>query len=105
MTDALPESVLRFIAEARWLFAQTMPEWPHWYVLKRWHPQREAEFMELVRLIFETGRDQVWQPGTPRERTTRYLNVGEFKYWVMDPTIDTSDLINRARLDGAGPSS
>lgn len=81
MSGSLPESVASFVAEASWRYAKTMPEWPHWYVMK------------------------LWQPGTFRERTTRYLFVGDYKYWVMDPSIEATDLINRARIDGAGPSS
>jgi len=47
--------VVNFIAEVEWRFARTMPQWPHWYVMKQWNPGRESEFMELVRLIFEEG--------------------------------------------------
>ena len=92
--------VEKFIAEVEWRFAKTMPQWPHWYVMKKWNPGRESEFVELVRLIFEKGRDEKWGVGTPHERTVRYFYDGGYKYWVMDPTIDETDLINRARLDG-----
>ena len=100
----LSESVGKFIAEARWHFARTMAQWPHWYVIKHWSADREAEFMELVRLVFVEGRDEQWAGGTLHERTVRYLYAGGYKYWVMDSTVDETDLINRARLDGRGPS-
>jgi len=32
------------------------------------------------------------------------LYAGDYKYWVMDPTIEATDLINRARLDAKGPA-
>ena len=92
-----------FIAEVQWRFAKTMPRWPHWYVMKQWNPAREAEFMELVRLVFEEGSDQQWGTGD-YERTVRYYYAGDYKYWVMDPTIEATDLINRARVDGRGPA-
>ncbi len=28
--------------------------------------------------------------------------MGDYNYWSMDPTIETTDLINRARLGGTG---
>lgn len=96
-------SVETFVAEVTWRFAKTMPDWPHWYVMKPWNPGREAEFMELARRIFEEGRDEQWAAGTAYERTRRYYVMGAYKYWSMDPTIESTDLINRARLDGTGP--
>ncbi|MFI5300219.1 MAG: hypothetical protein ACHREM_19190 [Polyangiales bacterium] len=80
-----------------------MPRWPHWYVMKPWNPEHEDAFMELARLIFEAGRDEQWGTGV-YERTVRYYYLGDYKYWVMDPTIGATDLINRARLDGLGPA-
>ena len=91
------DAVEKFIAEVEWRFAKTMPQWPHWYVMKDWNPGREGEFMELVRRIFGEGRDEQWGAGK-WERTVRYYFAGDFKYWVMDPTIEATDLINRARI-------
>ena len=96
-------AVERFIAEAKWRFAKTMPQWPHWYVMEDWNPDRETEFGELVRRIFEEGRDEQWGVGQ-WERTVRYYYAGDYKYWVMDPSIEETDLINRARIDGKGPA-
>ena len=98
------DTVEKFIAGVEWRFAKTMPQWPHWYVMKHWNPGREAEFMELVRLIFEEGQDEKWGIGTEHERTVRYYSAGDYKYWVVDPTIGETNLINRARLDGRGPA-
>ena len=97
------DAVEKFIAEVKWRFAKTMPQWPHWYVMEDWNPGREAEFGELVRRIFEEGRDEQWGTGK-WERTVRYYYAGNYKYWVMDPTIEETDLINRARIDGKGPA-
>lgn len=104
MTEPRPAvPVETFIATVTWRFAKTMPQWPHWYVMKAWNPGREAEFMELVRRVFEEGRDEQWGTGE-HERTVRYYYAGGYKYWVMDPTIEATDLINRARTDGKGPA-
>ena len=97
------DAVEKFIAEVKWQFAKTMAQWPHWYVMEDWNPDREREFRELVRRIFEHGRDEQWGVGK-WERTVRYYCLGDYKYWVMDRTIEETDLINRARIDGKGPA-
>jgi hypothetical protein len=96
--------VNEFIDAVEWRFAKTMPRWPHWYVVKDWYPDRESEFIELVRRIFEEGQDELFAVGLPYERTVRYLYAGDYKYWVMDPTVEETTLINRARVDGKGPT-
>lgn len=80
-----------------------MAQWPHWYLMEDWNPDREPEFRELVRRIFEEGRDEKWGVGK-WERTFRYYYAGDYKYWVMDPTIEETGLINRVRVDGKGPA-
>jgi hypothetical protein len=98
-----PDPVAAFVSSVSWRFAKTMPRWPHWYVMKDWNPGRDAEFNELVRRIFEAGSDEPWgEP--PYRRVVRYYRLGDFKYWSMDPTIEETDLVNRARLDGMGPA-
>ena len=97
------DAVEKFIAEVKWRFAKTMAKWPHWYVMEDWNPDRETEFRELVRRIFEEGREEQWGVGK-WERTVRYYYSGAYKYWVMDATIEETDLINRARIDGKGPA-
>jgi hypothetical protein len=55
MTRLPPDDpVSKFIAEVKWVFAKTMPKWPHWYVVKDQIAGREAEFMELVRLVADS---------------------------------------------------
>lgn len=103
MTTPSPDPVETFIAEVNWRFAKTMPQWPHWYVMEPWNPGREAEFRELVRRVFEEGQDEPWGQ-RPHRRIVRYYRLGEWKYWVMDPSIEDTDLINRARIDGKGPA-
>jgi hypothetical protein len=74
----------------------------HWYVMKPSNPGRESGFMELIRRVFEDGVDEQWGSGS-YEKTVRYYRPGGYKYWVMDPTIEETDLVNQARLDGKGP--
>lgn len=91
--------VNEFIKGTKWQFAKTMPTAPHWYTLLKWCTNNQRMgFGELVTSIFNHGEDVQWG-----RRTYKYLTIGEFKYWSMDPTIQSTDLINRAYLDGRGP--
>ena len=70
------EQVAAFVEGARWRFASTMTDNPHWYVLERDHAG--TEFDALCDRIDRSG-----QVGRFRGRSYRYLTLGEFFYWVM----------------------
>jgi len=78
-----------FIAHARWVFAKTMPQWPHWYSLREWND--DEDFMEFCRLIRSTS---VYQKKTNWTRV--YLDIGDYYYWTMNKDIEATTLINRA---------
>lgn len=75
-----------FIKNSTWIFAKTMPQWPHWYVLGR---TNVGGFNALMNLISEHGYEEKWG-----RRTDKYLVIDGWKYWGFDlPT----PLINRAK--------
>lgn len=91
-----------YIAEVRWQFASTMPQWPHEYTVKSWRPELASEFEAFCRLITEQGFVEPWPP--PPDRAiyhNHYLVIGEHKYWAMgdhgdlDPP-EAMTVINRA---------
>jgi hypothetical protein len=63
------------IAEVRWQFAKTMPQWPHEYTIRIWRPDREREFDGFVALIRRDGIVKPWprDAATPRARRPRDL--------------------------------
>ena len=69
--------------KAKWRFAKTMPQWPHWFILRKEGSGREFDFLE--RLIKRCGYGDPWG-----KRHDFYLVRGKFKYWVLD------DVLNRA---------
>ena len=73
-----------FIAAQQWRFAKTMPQWPHWYIIRR-EGNRAADFDRLAALIEQFGEDDSWG-----RETRRYLRIRKFKYWAM------GEVINRA---------
>jgi hypothetical protein len=85
-----------FIARATWVFARTVPEWPHWYAVRRDCARigLAADFAAFQASIETAGYDRWWG-----WRTWRTLDVDDFIYWL-----DGKDnLINRARRDTPAP--
>jgi hypothetical protein len=92
-----PEEVDRFIDSQEWRFASTMPQWPHWYCLRR-SAQDSEQFRSFVRHIRQAGYSAEFRPERADQwAVRRYLDHGDFHYWTMDALEDTADLINRAR--------
>lgn len=82
-----------------------MPLCPHFYNVLSWNPEKRAGFFKLVRAIFSHGYKEEWPPpyekvniSSYKKRIVTYLNVDDYKYWVMDPSIAETDLINRAKI-------
>jgi hypothetical protein len=94
MTD---EELERFVSEQKWHFAKTMPQWPHWYCLRS-ESEDKAGFEAFVTHILSEGYEAEFRPADRAHwATRRYLDLGEFHYWSMDPTAASTTLINRAR--------
>ena len=86
-----------YIAEVRWQFAKTMPQWPHEYTVREWRPDLEREFFEFVVLIRRDGIVKPWprDAATPRYRLT-YLELDGWEYWSMGAPVPETTVINRA---------
>ena len=72
-----------YIDSMNWRFARTMPQCPHWWVLRENGSAREFDF--VAGLIKRFGYPDKWG-----SRTNSYLVIGKFKYWIID------DCLNRA---------
>ncbi len=92
---------LAFVEAQAWHFAKTMPQWPHWYCLVQEASDRPG-FYAFVRHIQEAGYLAEFRPEL-REAwaTRRYLDLGLHYYWTMDPVVEKTTLINRARHPNA----
>jgi hypothetical protein len=91
-----------YIAEVRWQFAKTMPQWPHEYTVRKWRPDLEREFSEFVVLIRRDGIVKPWprNAAKPRYRLT-YLELDGWEYWSMGAPVPETTVINRALLTQA----
>ena len=89
-----------YIAEVRWQFAKTMPQWPHEYTVREWRPDLEATFEAFAALTRSDGVVKPWPADSPAPRYHhRYLAIDGWDYWIMDGPIAETEVINRARLD------
>lgn len=70
------------LKNARWKFASTMADNPHWYIVRKWDLEL---YDEMERRIREDGYDEVWKPNG---RTYRYLEVGCWRYWIVEPVLN-----------------
>jgi hypothetical protein len=93
----------KYVAEVRWQFAKTMPQWPHWYTVRDWRPDLQPQFEAFARLIRRRGVVAPWPRDSASPRYNHaYLVVGEWMYWTMPGTIAEQGVINRAEPDLSG---
>jgi len=75
-----------------WTFAKTMPECPHWYIVRGKTADDETYFA-MFRAIEERGELREWY-----DSGYQYLHPGDgYKYWKMTDEMSESIILNRAR--------
>lgn len=89
-----PEFLREFIASQKWTFAKTMPQWPHWYVVRGKGP-KEDDFARFAQHIRSFGYDEQWH-----HHNHRYLDIEGHKYWTMGFVYSVTIIINRCELSG-----
>ncbi len=73
-----------FVDKIDWTFAKTMPEIPHYYIVRDNLLENEKkEFDELSSLIDNKGTFEIFQ-----SKPYKYLRLGKYKYWVIDNVIN-----------------
>ena len=84
------QNILNFINTSTWTFAKTMPQWPHYYIVR--NTQNEKDFVALVEYIRGNGK-----PGPFLDKTYIYLELDGWKYWTMGNPIIETTVINRCK--------
>ena len=72
--------VCDIIERSNWIYAKTMPENPHFYMLRK--ECVDEEFVRFVSIIREYGYQQIY-----KGRAYTVLNAGEWFYWTMGAPI------------------
>lgn len=85
MTAADLEKVRTYIKSVEWRFAKTMPQWPHFYTIFEWNPDKAADYYYFAHLIHKHGTVDPW--GSEK---WSYLTIDDYKYWVI------GNVLNRA---------
>lgn len=85
------DDVRAFVANARWIFARTMPKNPHWYTLRKESPQ--DAFEAFVVFIRENGYREEFGG-----RWYIKFDVDGWSYWTMGAPLNETILINRREL-------
>ena len=87
-----------FIGTRRWRYAQTMPQWPHEYTVRRFDDPEEHQvlFEEGVAFIRARGELRKFEP---TGKSSVYFNVDGRQYWTMGAPVEQTTIINRAWLD------
>ena len=93
------EEARAYIAEVRWQFAKTMPQWPHEYTVREWRPDLDELFVAFAVVIRGKGIVKPWPADVPTPRYHHsYLEIDGWDYWTMDGPIAETGVINRALL-------
>jgi len=85
------DSIKKFISKNNWLLAKSMPDTPHWYVLR--NPTNSIEFDLFANYIHANGVLRKWG-----SYGYIYLDIDSFTYWTMNNSEGEKSLINRAEL-------
>ena len=83
-----PSDLDEFIQSSQWIFAKTMPKWPHEYIVRE--RVDEKLFVQLVKHIRSRG----YEGNFYKKRITYFEHAG-LVYWTMGAPIDETTIINR----------
>jgi hypothetical protein len=86
----LPQALREFIDSSQWMFAKTMPEWPHEYLVRD----------RVDRVLFAALAHHIRQHGVEGrfyQRTLIYFAEDGLLYWTMGEPIEETTIINRCR--------
>ena len=90
----LPERLVENLEQARYRYAVTYQNLPHYYtVAKDWADFKGEVSEELSWTVREMRKHDVMRPFMGREQ--HYLDVNGFSYWTMVPRDEETILINR----------
>jgi hypothetical protein len=88
----LPSVLQEFIDSAQWTFAETIPDWPHEYIVR--DRVDEDLFMMLVQHIRWQGYKSKFY-----QKSFTYYDHGGMVYWTMGEPLEDTTIINRCRKE------
>ena len=82
----------QFIEKHTWTFAKTMPQWPHWYIIR--NDSNSDQFAKFVTYIRENSKPRIWE-GVEY----LYLDMPPYTYWTIGNPVEETKIINRAKIN------
>lgn len=80
---------LKLIEQNKWIFAKTMAEIPHYYIVRdKLSDNDKKAFDEFDKYIKKNGYSKKFY-----SKQYLYFNIGNYKYWIID------NILNRAKLE------
>ena len=95
--DTLTEA-RAFVTANTWTFAKTMPQMPHWYVVR--DKCGESDFTGFAAYIRAHGEARVFS-----NRTYVYLDLDRYSYWTMGNPLSETTVIYRAEISHRADSA
>ena len=92
IAEPLPEDLRRFVSDAQWTYAKTMPSWPHEYLV------RERVDQELFERMVMHIRSNGYEGCFYQKKITYYHEDG-LVYWTMGAPLHETTIINRCRKE------
>jgi len=89
------EKFLRFVAQAEWTFAKTVPNWPHFYIVEKNLPD-QAAFQAAKAFVRESGR-----LGKFFDMDVFYFDADEWTYWAspLAKPPESQYMLNRCKTE------
>jgi hypothetical protein len=87
-----------FVEDHEWIFAKTMPMIPHFYVVRGKEGCAEKDWDAMAAYIKEHGYRAQWTAPNGKVMVNTYLELGEWKYWVIHPVINRERVENSTTL-------
>jgi hypothetical protein len=91
-SQGFPDHLRAFVDRERWTFAETMPEWPHEYIVR--DRVDESLFEDLVRHIRAHGHE-----GHFYAKVLTYYEEDGKVYWTMGAPVEETTIVNRCRSE------
>jgi len=79
-----------FIKTVSWTYAETMPEWPHEYIVK--NCVDDKLYNELVKHIRKYGYEGMFY-----QKSITYFDHEGMVYWTMEAPVEETTIINRCK--------
>lgn len=88
------EKIENYIRSVKWQNAKSYEKTaPHEYTIRWWRKDLEQDFIDFVLFIRANGVKERFY-----SKTFIYYYLGDYKYWTMGDPLETTWVLNRAKI-------